>query len=672
MFTLPPTQLPIDPAGHPSRYLYLFKPGVIGSNLYQSLLVLVNEIKNKCHIPEFMQWANITSLYKGKGEKLDLENERGIFIVTVLRSILMRLIYNDKYSVIDRNMSDSNIGARRNKNIRNHLFVVNGIIHEALSSKKKTPVDIQIGDYKQCFDGMWLAEAMNDMFDAGVQDDNLALLYQANSKVNVAVRTPYGLTDRFKLEDIILQGDVFGPIECSVMVDSFGKECLEENKHLYYYKDTVPVPVLTMVDDAIAITECGYKSSMMNAFMNTKTSIKKLQYGTQKCFKMHVGKTCNQDICPDLHVDGWNVTTVKEVETGNLKQEENYIGLQGMVEVGAEKYLGDILSSDGKNEKNVTARKNRGTGIVTQIMEKLSDICFGKHFFKVAIILRSSHLVSSLLTNSEAWYNVTQADIDLLEGVDEMLLRRVLECPMSTPKEMLYLELGVLPLRYIIKMRRLNFLQYILKEDNNSLIYSFLKGQLEKPTKGDWGQSCQKNLAELEIEMGFEEIERTKLSRFRNLVRTRTAIEALNNLNKIKEKHSKVLHIVHKNIEIEKYLTGNNLSAQEGKFLFALRTRMLELRANYKEKYLDINCPLCEESEDTQAHMLHCSDLITAGEIVKFLPEYQNIFGTDFTKQIEVARLLMERYQKRKLKITTSKSGPSDPNLLWSAVLMYY
>ena len=99
---------------------------------------------------------------------------------------------------------------------------------------------------------------------------------------------------------------------------------------------------------------------------------------------------------------------------------------------------------------------------------------------------------------------------------------------------------------------------------------------------------------------------------------------------------------------------------------------MLEFRANCKGKYLDINCPLCEESEDTQAHMLHCSDLITEGEIVKFLPEYQNIFGTEFTKQIEVARLLMDRYQKRKLKITTSKSGPSDPNLLWSAVLMYY
>ena len=73
------------------------------------------------------------------------------------------------------------MGARKNKIIRNCIFVVNGIIHEVLSSKKKTGIDIQIMDYKQCFDAMWLQETMNDLFEAGVQDDQLALLYEANS-----------------------------------------------------------------------------------------------------------------------------------------------------------------------------------------------------------------------------------------------------------------------------------------------------------------------------------------------------------------------------------------------------------------------------------------------------------------------------------------------------------
>ena len=297
----------------------LFKPGVIGNDLKKSLLSLFNEIKEKCYLPDFVQWANITSIYKGKGEKLDLENEREIFIVTVFRSILMRLVYNDKYSIIDSKMSDSNVGARKGKNIRNHIFVINSIIHDVLSSKNKKAVDIQIMDYRQCFDAMWLKETMNDLYETGVQDDQLALLYEANREINVAVKTPNGLTERVKVEEIILQGDVFGPIECSVSVDSFGKECLLEDKHLYYYKDEVPVPILTMVDDALAITECGFKTTMMNSYLNTKTKIKKLQYGVDKCFKMHVGKQCNSDICPDLHVDSWKMKTVNEVETGGNK-----------------------------------------------------------------------------------------------------------------------------------------------------------------------------------------------------------------------------------------------------------------------------------------------------------------------------------------------------------------
>ena len=60
----------------------------------------------------------------------------------------MMLIYTDKYGVIDDSMSDSNIGVRKRKNIRNHIFVVNSILHNVLSSKSKDPIDIMVLDYK--------------------------------------------------------------------------------------------------------------------------------------------------------------------------------------------------------------------------------------------------------------------------------------------------------------------------------------------------------------------------------------------------------------------------------------------------------------------------------------------------------------------------------------------
>ena len=63
----------------------------------------------------------------------------------------MKMIYSDKYSTIDKSMSDSNIGARKNKNIRNHIFVVNSVLHDVLSKKSKDPIDIMVMDYRKIF-----------------------------------------------------------------------------------------------------------------------------------------------------------------------------------------------------------------------------------------------------------------------------------------------------------------------------------------------------------------------------------------------------------------------------------------------------------------------------------------------------------------------------------------
>ena len=106
----------------------------------------------------------------------------------------------------------------------------------------------------------------------------------------------------------------------------------------------------------------------------------------------------------------------------------------------------------------IKARVSKGKGIVTKIITMLDGIPFGRYYYEAAVILRDSLLASSVLCNSEAWYNVTHAELELLESVDVMLLQGVLKTPKSTPKEMLYLELGLTPFREIIRKKRLLFL----------------------------------------------------------------------------------------------------------------------------------------------------------------------------------------------------------------------
>ena len=123
----------------------------------------------------FLTLADITSIYKNKGDKKDLKNDRGIFGLVKIRIIFDKLLYRDIYPVIDSFMSDSNIGARGDRNVRDHLFVVNGIINDVVNGEAE-PTDLQIYDLSQCFDSMWLKETINDVYEANIKDDKINYL----------------------------------------------------------------------------------------------------------------------------------------------------------------------------------------------------------------------------------------------------------------------------------------------------------------------------------------------------------------------------------------------------------------------------------------------------------------------------------------------------------------
>ena len=471
----------------------------------------------------------------------------------------MRLIYLDNYEVLDSSMSDSQVGARRGKSVRNHIWVLNGVICDVLSTKKKTPVDLQIFDYKQCFDSLWLQECMNDIYKGGIQDDKFALLYNVNTRVNVAVKTPVGKTERGIITNAIIQGDVFGPMLCGKQVDEIGKECLEEAKYVYKYKGGLDIPPLSMLDDLICISECGHKTAMAHSYIKFKTSSKKLQFGPTKCKKMHIGKSRENFKCQPLFVENWEENEVEDTETGEIKIEDTCDGDEIMEEKDGERYLGDVIAKDGKNIENIKARVNKGTGIVRKILTMLDGIPFGKFYFEAGVILRNSLLVSSMLFNSEAWYNITKSELDLLETVDLMLLRGILKAPKSTPKEMLHLELGLVPFREIIRRRRLGFLYYILHEKEDSMVFKFFESQRKNKTSKDWVTTVLEDMNKMNLNMDFDEIRNMKKSVFMNTIKRKTEYEALKYLETFKEKHSKVKSLKHPVLKIQKYLMPNEM-----------------------------------------------------------------------------------------------------------------
>ena len=150
---------------------------------------------------------------------------------------------------------------------------------------------------------------------------------------------------------------------------------------------------------------------------------------------------------------------------------------------------------------------------------------------------------------------------------------------------------------------------------------------------------------------------------------------AWNYLNEEKAKHDKVKHIVHPKVELQNYLRPNSLTNEESKFIFQLRTRMIEVKCNYKGRYLNSNtlCPVCMKQEDTQAHILECNELDGENELVVGTANYQHLFSDSLSEMIKTARILRSRYKRRKdiMKKRQERKqpeGPSDPGELESVV----
>ena len=622
-----------DPSGLINE---LFKDGVAGPDLVKAVTIMINRIKEEQKIVPLTQLANIATIYKNKGSRLDLVNDRGIFGLGIFRYILEKQIYCDKYQFIDKGMSDSNVGGRKGRNIRNHLFMVYGVINSVVHGGAD-PIDIAIYDIEQCFDAMWLTQAMNDLYDVVEEeqrDDKLALVYLVNRKNKVAVKNPFGLTDRVEINDVILQGSCWGPMEGSVQIDMIGKECVNKDINMYMYKDLVKIMPLSMVDDILTISRCGFPSVASNSFINTKIEMMKLKLGRQKCHQIHVGKVC--PFCPTLQVHGEAIDLVEE-----------------------DKYLGDVISNtiqvNGSNQKNVIKRRGSGMGIITQIILILKTVSLGHFYFEMAVLLRESLLINGIMFNTEVWYALTVAQVKELEEVDKLLLRRVLECPSSTSVESMYLELGLIPLRWVLKGRRVTFLYYLVTLDTAQMLSKIFHAQWNFPVKHDWTETVKNDLKDLDMVMDLEQIKKIKKENFAEMVKKACRKAAFIELMSMKEKHSKLSNLSYTELKMQSYLKNKKIHPGKAKSLFKYRTRMAFVKNNYKSSHGDLNCPVCSQTDenikflDDQHHLNHCVKLVNEAPVTSDgqCCQYQEIFGENFEVMSKVVERLDLYFEKR-------------------------
>ena len=252
-----------------------------------------------------------------------------------------------------------------------------------------------------------------------------------------------------------------------------------------------------------------------------------------------------------------------------------------------------------------------------------------------------------MLCSVEALYGLNNSHIEKLEKCDHDFFRKLFRSGAGTPIESFYLATNTLPIRHIIIGRRLMFLWTILNKSESDLVRKCLTAQLMNPVKNDLATTFCKDLEICGITLTMYEISKMKKSKFRKIVNCQIRKIAEEYLINLKSKHSK-LNGICDSYGTEKYLFSSSISIEEKQVLFKFRTRMVEVKSNFKNQYgPNLTCNFCQ-NEDTQSHLLLCK-VLTDGIDTSGV-QYDHIFS-DVNKQEKIAKILNKILEQRELKV---------------------
>ena len=172
-----------------------------------------------------------------------------------------------------------------------------------------------------------------------------------------------------------------------------------------------------------------------------------------------------------------------------------------------------------------------------------------------------------------------------------------------------YLELGILPVRYGIEMRQLLFLRHLLdKKHADPCLRTYIE-MLKFENETNWANNVLGLRRDYNLPLNDDDIKKMSVSHWKYFVKSAIFKEALLQLQVELSSNRKTNHITyqHSSLKPNDYLL-QLLPSHLVRSVFKAKTRTLDIRINYKRKYKNgLHCPFCSEYDETFEHIFKCN-----------------------------------------------------------------
>ena len=546
-----------------------------GEGFFVALTRVLNMVKESLQIPPEWFELLIVTIFKNKGSRKQLEFYRGIFLSNIITKILEKVIKNRIRAYL-KNANPLQAGSRENRSTCDTLFLVYGAIDHAKYLRKQ--LFITLYDYSTCFDSLWLEDSMISLWDLGITSELFALIYKLNETAKIQVKTPFGLTEQFECSRIVKQGSVLSSNLCST---STAQLC-DENYLGGIYTGNFVLNDVLYVDDTTDLNDDINEADESNQNIVNFSKRKRLNLNHPKCGVLTInGKPHHSK--PRLKIGDGEIPQVKTA-----------------------KLLGDVLNEKGNNTDLTEDKSKKAKAAMVNCLAMCNEVTMGMFFVKSSMILYQSVFLFILSFNCQIWRNMTKTDLKQLETTQLQYLKRVMRAPLSTPNSFVFLELGTLPISYVIHSRQLSFLHHILHLEENDPVKQMYVSQTLLPYEKNWANEVNPLLEKYDLSR--EDILSVSKETWKRKIKHNVTQKAFQDLNNNIINKSKTKHLSYQSFSTQDYVLSYH--HKQSSTIFKLRSRSIDCKANRKSNNAaDLRCRLCKAVEETQSHIINCPEV---------------------------------------------------------------
>ena len=161
-----------------------------GEAMIDFIYPLIKTIWQEETVPQQWNEGNISSIWKGKGDKESLNNHRGITTSSAIGTIVDSLI--DKRIEYLVPFTQAQGGSKTGASTYDHLFLIRAVIHISIKQKRKSFLTF----YNVCkaYDNADNLDMLSVIWDSGLRGKSWRILKELCTNLKARVKTRYGPT----------------------------------------------------------------------------------------------------------------------------------------------------------------------------------------------------------------------------------------------------------------------------------------------------------------------------------------------------------------------------------------------------------------------------------------------------------------------------------------------